>query len=1076
MFTLDMISAQEAYGLRRRLVAEVNTNKHRRTPGSGGRGPTGPDPSQMGKFALLAQFADDDDDDGGYYVSAVVPGMSNPPGHRECSIEFGDTGRFYGQGHVRVPASPKCTVVPPPVQPPCVQLGDTDVFLDADEPPVAPAITTSAQQTDPTPTTNARLPVPPDYNPSAEMTILADTRVGTRKLTAVETQQVERSSCVVYQYVSDPDILLFGVPWTVGDVTTDCTYPGFSLDQCPYGTRCYDQGYGWVAIHPTPFLNTQRFRTTPVAYRSTIDGYKYYLDDKKYSLPLLVPGKQYTVVAPFYAALKSKFRAHAKDTHLENACRAFATSQPTDDERAIDMMVSTSEFYVALIKKRQIEARPLTEERVYTSSGGPILGLDRTYMNSISATLERVDVKHPARVPAVVRPEPNHHDVQYLVRNDFTISGTGRCDKRCTLYRHPVVSPCDKLGASPDEPQFVEVPMHPPSEVLREQYSTVFGKLHASDTIEYESRSNSNMYASLGRLIAAKVSDGVTVGELECRRNAMLLGMDIQSAHVAHKFSATKVINPLLWPKMALDRSSESAKLEEMLRNKRAGPTPSSTSIYGKLDTPSERACGPSPVVADHVRRVIAMSVARVVDGCNRSTVQKWLDSVRTTGSWVYNKVWAEFLTLFYPFLSRDQCAMIKHVKQRLRRTYVNGVRLHYDDDLMVKELDACVKREIAKAGKKPRFVAAYGAGCMYSNELPELVKICMDGEHTFIIPPLHDGGTEVTLTVHIMAKPRAETLSTMFRQLHDARNTPNTVYAMIFSDDAVYSGNVNGEPFMFNADVSSNDSSQDTPAFLAVALALGRFSKKRAKGLVKQCMLPIRVRDKEGGDGSFAIKFAGPFEGSGTVLTTILNHFGSLMIAVGYAALRATGFDVETSLREGAGLVGHTMTMDVCSGMSDVLFLKRYPVLCGDQWVPQIAGGTLLKRFGSVEGDLTHQQLGLSPAEFDPLQHPERFQRHQAGIMLGWKHEPSNPLMKAMREKFVSDAPCVEVLHDSLTHVFVDTLDHAGVDGGAAFRERYNLDEQEIIVLQESINLWSVGVTSTCSAVRKIMKKDYDM
>jgi len=1031
----------------------------------------------MGKFALLAQFADEDESDDDYYVSSVKLGATAPPGYKLATLEFGDTGLCLEDGLVCIKPAVVVATPPPPTKAQSIQLGDTDVFLDAVEVAPSPAITSCEQQTDPPPTNPARMPVAPDFNPSSEMTILADARVGTRKLTSSEAQQVERSSCTVYQFITNPDIRLFGVPWTVGEVTTDCAYPGFSQEDCSFGTRCYDQGYGWVAFHPTPFLNTQRFKRTPVAYYSYVDAYKYYLDDKKYTLPLCVPGKQFVVVAPFYTALKTKFRAHAKDSHLDNACRAFATSQSDVlDDKAIDMMVSTAEFYVAMIKKRSIEAKPMTEERVYTSTGGPILGIDRTYMNNIAATLERVDVKHPVRVASVVKECPNHHDVQYLVRNDFTITGTGQCDKECTLYKHPVVAP--EPGRQPNlgDPEYIQVPMHPPSEVLREQYSTVFGRLHASDTIEYESRSNSNMYASLGRLIAAKVSDGVCVGELECRRNALLLAMDIREAHVAHKWAFTKVINPIAWPKLALDRGTESAKLEELLRGKRAGPARNSTSIYGRLDTPSERECAPPAAVSSYARQVIAMATARVVDCCNRSTVQKWLDNVRTTGSWVYNKVWAEFLTLFYPLLSREQCAMIKHVKQRLRRAYVNGVRLHYDDDLMVKELDACVKREIAKAGKKPRFVAAYGAGCMYSNELPELVKICLDGEHTFIIPPSGEVGVTVTLTVHIMAKPRAESLPSMFATLDKARSTPNSIYAMIFSDDAVYSGEVNGESFMFNADVSSNDSSQDSPAFLAVALSLGRFSKKRATGLVKQCMLPIRVRDKEGGNGSYAIKFAGPFEGSGTVLTTILNHFGSLMIAVGFATLKASGLDVRTSLREGAGLVGHTMTMDACTGMSDVLFLKRYPVKSGDQWVPQIAGGALLKRFGSVEGDLTHQQLGLSPAEFDPLQHPERFQRHQAGVMLGWKHEPANPLMTAMREKFVSDAPCVEVKHDSLTHVFVETLDCANVDGGAAFRERYDLDEQEIIVLQESVKLWSVGVTCTCSAVRKIMKKDYDM
>lgn len=884
--------------------------------------------------------------------------------------------------------------------------------------------------------------------------------LGHRKYKKDELESIERARCDVYQYNSD-ELPVYGMPWTE-DYTALAVY-----DEPPasfvVGTLCYDQGAGWVAVHPNTLLNTQPWIRLEASKKLTIMGYKYMCDKSEH--PLAVPTKEYSVISALYGQLRKKFRAAKKDQYLVGACHAYANNMTPDMASLQELARSTVEYYLDNIKKSHIFTLVRTEEKVYMTTVGPILGPDMGLHSNLARELGRIDIMQPIRVPDIRCDPPNHHDLQYEVRNDFTITPSGDLSDSCTWYRHTI--------AGDHTNSHIAIPLHPDGPSQRAGYCTVFGSLDTCDRVVYERNSNTCMYRSLARLIKAKVEDGEVLGELECRRNALSLGHHIAAAHAAAKTSISRNLNPCNWGKAVFDGSREAWRMESMLRADRCSGPDDPEGMYGDMRSTQARP-GHAPTDPDSVRKVVAACAEQLIDACNPGRIQKWLDGIRNTGSWVYNRTWVEYLTVFHPYLSRESCAMIKHLKRELRKSYVKGVKLHMDDDLMVREIDATVKREIAKAGKNPRFVAAYEAGSMYANELPEFVKVGIDGEHTFVLHP-RAGGESVVLTLHIMAKPKADSLPSMFKQLELATSTPNSIYAMIFSDDAVYSGCIGGKSFMFNADVSSNDSSQDVPAFLCAGLAMGRFSKMRARGLLKQCMLPIRVRDKEGGEGSYKIQFKGPFEGSGSVLTTILNHFGSALIAMAFGQLMTDGYEVERAMREGAGLVGHTMTMDVCSRMEDVLFLKRYPVRVGEGWVPQIAGGALLKRFGYVDGDLTHEQLGLSKAEFDALEFSDRFHAHQSGIMKGWKHEPGNPLMNALRCKFQSDKS-VEVLHDSLKFVFVDVASHTAVDGANAFARRYRLTEVEVAELVESVEGWSVGVTCCSAAAKKIMAKDYCM
>jgi len=490
------------------------------------------------------------------------------------------------------------------------------------------------------------------------------------------------------------------------------------------------------------------------------------------------------------------------------------------------------------------------------------------------------------------------------------------------------------------------------------------------------------------------------------------------------------------------------------------------------------------------VHTFVAREAARLTRSVNRTMLKKMVDASKNSLSWIYYSMYKEILESWHPLIPRHAAAKIPHVKKKLRQAYVNSRRLHIDDDLCIKRLDACIKRELAKFGKAPRLFISYGEGCMYANELTEYVKMCLDGLHFLE----HNGFTTV---LWIMAKPKSDHLETIFNMLREALILPNHMFVAIYSDDSVYGGmqTIGGsiESFGANVDVSSNDSSQDTPAFLTTYSQLANFHKERAFGLVKQCLKPIRFTNPVDRDDWYEIVFDGAFEGSGTTLTTVLNHNGSFLIAAATTYYMGERIPFKDAVVLGATSVGHSITVESWDEDGDFVFeraqfLKRspFPVQCGNsvKYVPGINIATILRRFGLVQNDLTHEQLCVGPAEFEAMSFPERFERYASGIMLGWKHEPSHPIIDALRKRF-NRTDTVEVVADSIEHIFVDrsdlrqSLEHDQLtplvcNDRVSIRRRYGLteaEEQEIVVAISEIQ---VGQTISTIGLSKIYHTDY--
>jgi len=473
----------------------------------------------------------------------------------------------------------------------------------------------------------------------------------------------------------------------------------------------------------------------------------------------------------------------------------------------------------------------------------------------------------------------------------------------------------------------------------------------------------------------------------------------------------------------------------------------------------------------------------KLVSRCSRSKIDKKLVENNIL-DWAYYSLYLSFYENLYPGDHRHAAAQIKHIKKKLRQSYVDGVLLHEDTDVMVRRMECKIKNELAKVGKVPRFFVSYNEGCMYSNYLPEFVKICVDGSHFASI-------SGVDIEVYIMAKPRDGVLDSLFNMMISHRSTNDKIFVAVYSDDSVYSGCVNGTPFTFNVDISSCDASNRELVFGLTHALMCKFCVSEATGLVQQCCKPLEIVNPADAGEKLKLSLLHPFEGSGSVLTTILNHTASYLIAMSFLyniALNYTDINSEEHvsqiLVESAGMTGHLVTTETIVQDGDVTFeliqfLKHSPILGTDGLYHScINMGCLLRSLGSVDGTMHAEMLGWDQLRFNMSTYSERMDTFVSNVVMGYKHEPSNPILTALRNRFNSHTTSVIQSDKSAVRtigVMRETFAHWTCDE-ESFKRRYSLSNAELEELINQIAHIQVGQIYSSEAISKIYKQDYGL
>lgn len=486
----------------------------------------------------------------------------------------------------------------------------------------------------------------------------------------------------------------------------------------------------------------------------------------------------------------------------------------------------------------------------------------------------------------------------------------------------------------------------------------------------------------------------------------------------------------------------------------------------------------------------------------NRTYIDSLLDGTTNAKNYAFYSCYQKMLEYAEPLLSRETMAEMPHVKRELRKQYVKGQVLHDDASVMVNRLKGCVKRELAKVGKVPRLFASYDAGSMYANEFPELCKLCLQAPMYFAKGDLAD---DFSVRIWILAKPRTGDLEKVFSNAFEGTDTRDSVEVIIYSDDMVLSGNLGGKPFGFNVDISSNDSSNNTLIFGVAMSLMSNFGVERALGLLEQCMKPLRVVNPDDLSSWIDLLYHSAFQGSGTVLTTFLNHIASFLNAMGivyelqqaYSGLKESDDNAacDACIREcvtiGAARSGHVVTVEVwCDSTMRVhekcQFLKRSPVALIDdrgnfvRWGSALNMGCVFRSFGSVEGDLTAKQLGLSQAEFVAMSWGDRADQFMSSVIRGHVHESAHPVWDALRTRFGVGVHVTKA--DNVFDIVSDEV-KSSTSESTRFRadvesvcRRYDLSPHELDNLCAQIIEWKLGREVVCPALTAFYHMDYGM
>jgi len=492
----------------------------------------------------------------------------------------------------------------------------------------------------------------------------------------------------------------------------------------------------------------------------------------------------------------------------------------------------------------------------------------------------------------------------------------------------------------------------------------------------------------------------------------------------------------------------------------------------------------------------MADQALNIVSQCNRDVITRWIDKYKNTKHWLYYKGFELFLTTFESTLSRDFNANIDHVKKKLRLAYVKGCIYNDDKHNMVRRLNAKVKRELAKPGKVPRLFVSYDAGCMYANELPEYIKVCLNG--SFFVS--HQG---ITMHQYVMSKPRTGDLDNLFNMLMDSLNRSDYICHVIYSDDSVIGGKINSVPFSFNADISGSDSSIRELVFYTLGLSLSQFHKYRAVKLVEQCTMPVRCQNPANDAEFFELKF-NILLGSGNALTTDCNHIWSMLW--GRSVLFKLHHHYEDCLDRtsiGAHIVNACKSCGVKIGLNDnfvndsyihekVQFLKHSPMQTIDgKWISCMNLGPILRGLGQVDDCINNIKLGVTTDVFNRMSYSERLDRYWSGVVKGHVHEPKNIILQSLRERFshvgstlVSEpqgvlATCIDQSNecmefDEFTGSFFDNSNEE--ISSESLKNRYGVDDYELEHLASCINRIALGYTAYSMCITKIMNIDYEL
>lgn len=520
--------------------------------------------------------------------------------------------------------------------------------------------------------------------------------------------------------------------------------------------------------------------------------------------------------------------------------------------------------------------------------------------------------------------------------------------------------------------------------------------------------------------------------------------------------------------------------------------------VYGgTLYLPSNYAT--EVVVAKQMDAMIRSDITRaalrqLIDGCSTAvnyvaghcTLAKY-----TTQEWIYSALAWAHETEESTRAHRERMAAVPHVKRSLKMSYVRGVKISTTDELLVRNPEVKLKNETKKPGKAARVFVALGAGSEAAGLLPVILKAAIDGVRTYDI-----GGVE--LITQTVMKPDRGILRDVFKNAILAREVPGRLFVAHHSDDMLVSGCVGGVPMTFKLDISSCDTSNRAAMFTWLHCAAAQLAPGLATALIKQCQLPLLVRNPLNPRSEwwqvYPAGIDGVFQGSGWVGTTVINTFATKAIAFAIAHRLSRGdlypdmaHDIamrERAIQDGARQIGYAVTVEACE--RDGLFVPELMDFLKHAYDPEndcvfLCPGAILRNFGSMDGVIAPARLGWTSQEFAAATEAEIIHRLASGVVNGLKYEPSSVVMDALRARFADTAAPVPeggyartLLEESYAGVEPTIRQDCSIN--RALLARYDVTPEELQLVGEQLTAIQVGQRVRSYAVGQMFAVDYGL
>lgn len=386
------------------------------------------------------------------------------------------------------------------------------------------------------------------------------------------------------------------------------------------------------------------------------------------------------------------------------------------------------------------------------------------------------------------------------------------------------------------------------------------------------------------------------------------------------------------------------------------------------------------------------------------------------------------------------------HPKFRLRKETLSTLLESGFDPLTyeITHVTAKEKVEWAKYGKFMRQIVDLTCeGSLLGGAMAKDIKGCFD----------------CSIKWCFVGTPSLSVLQKVFKELCET----TSIYYAFFSDDSCIGLRCSDGHFLANMDIKCADGSAGDEIFRSLLrVTTGTQFHEIMKKCVDQCRKPLRLSNPFFNHYMYA-KPVRPILYSGSVLTTLVNNFGNLLI---YSVIQdwlnslnrlPTYAEVVDNIPRLAKLAGYNVTLDICRDSYDLQLLKFSPGTY--DYNPYLNLGPILRSIGSSDGDLPGK---LSNELCDD---------RDRDIVAGLVHAGDHFLTECLRELFPTRGKVYNKMY-VLSNLIDCSLGRA-IDEEFICK-RYNISKGEITDFVQQLRKLKVGYSLDHKVSRNIYTKDY--